>query len=211
MTVETLLTTDLLKYFDSKNYKNFKCVKAPTKHTEGCVFDLMDKVSPFIVEEGTGSVTYKNPQKKSIYVTNYEDFVNSLPKNLQIGKKRCDFIVYQEEENSFFILNELSQSRNIDSKESDALYQLQNTLENLSNIPSIKTKMNACTYKLCIFSNRIKRIDSPLGMANAFNATLMTMPKVAVSFSYPGINNLGFCYYRSNLVEINNIVSLKNE
>lgn len=211
MMFETLLTADLLKCFDSQNYKNFKHVKAPTEHTENIFFDLMDKVTPFIVEEGSGSVTYKNPQKKTIYVTNYEDFVNSLPKNLQVGKKRCDFIVYQEEENSFFILNELSQSRNIDSKESDALYQLQNTLENLSNVAAIKAKIDSCAYKLCIFSNRIKKIDSPLGMANAFNETFITMPKAAVSLNYDGINDLGFVYYRANLIEIAEKISLANK
>ena len=210
MALETFLTTDLLENFDSQNYKNFKGVKAPTESSDSVSFDLLDKVIPFIVEEGTGSVTYKNPQKKKIYVTNYEEFINSIPKNLQIGKKRCDFIVYQEDDNLFFILNELSQSRNIDSKESDALYQLQNSLQNLTSVSSIKSKINSCAQKLCIFSNIVKRIDSPLGMANGFNETFMTMQQYAVPFDYDGINGFGFVYYRANFVEITDILTLKN-
>lgn len=169
----------------------------------------MDKTVPFIVEVNAGSVTYKNPKEKTIFVTNYEEFIKSLPKNLQNGKKRCDFLVYQEDKNEFFILNELSQSRNIDAKESDALYQLQNSLETLLNVDAIKEKLNSCEQKLCIFSNKFKRIASPLGMADEFNAALMTMPQNAVNFKYDGINRLGFEYYRANLIVIDDVVSMK--
>ena len=88
MTLESLLVTDLVKYFDSQNYKNFRGIKAPTESTKQFSFDLMDKTEPFIVEENSGSVTYKNPEEKTVFVTNYEEFIKTLPKNLQNGKKR---------------------------------------------------------------------------------------------------------------------------
>ncbi len=210
MTLESLLVTDLVKYFDSQNYKNFRGIKAPTESTKQFSFDLMDKTEPFIVEENSGSVTYKNPEEKTVFVTNYEEFIKTLPKNLQNGKKRCDFLVYQEGKTEFFILNELSQSKNIDSKESDALYQLHNSLETLLEVYSIKQKLDSCKQKLCIFSNKFKKIVSPLGMADAFNASFMTMPQKAVTFDYDAINNLGFIYYRANVIELGDGVSLYN-
>lgn len=165
---------------------------------------------PFIVEENAGSATYKNLKEKTVFVTNYEEFIKTLPRNLQNGKKRCDFLVYQEGENTFFILNELSQSRNIDSKESDALYQPQNSLATLLKVDAIKQKLDICKQKLCIFSNKFKRIDSPLGMADGFNYTLITQPQNAVPFEYDGINSLGFEYYSANFVLIDDTVSMKN-
>ena len=210
MTLENLLVTDLVAHFDPENCKNFRGIKAPTERTRKVSFDLKDKEIPFIVGENEGSVTYKNFLSKEVYVTNYEEFVNSLPKNVQVGKKRCDFLVYQEDGSLFFILNELSQSRNIDAKESDALYQLQATLECLSDVASIKFKMDSCKYRLCIFSNRVKTIDSPLGMANAFNEAYMTIKqREAVPFEFEGINKLGFKYFRANLIELSDAVSLK--
>ena len=211
MTLETLLVTDLVQYFDPKNYKGFRGITAPTECTNNKKFDLMDKKTPFIVNYNNGSVTYNNPLEKTIHVTNYEEFVNSLPKNLQKGKKRCDFLVYQENERSFFILNELSQSRNIDSKESDALYQLQNTLDNLCKVNSIKTIIDSCFQKLCIFSNRIQPVSAPLGMTDGFNNTFETRVQQAVPFEYDDINKYGFEYYRSNLIDIQETVKAEIE
>lgn len=211
MSLETLLVTDAVKCFDAKQYKCFRGIHAPTGQTSETAFDLKDKENPFIVEESKGSVTYKNSFKKQIYITNYEEFVNSLPRNLQTGKKRCDFLVYQEGENSFFILNELSQSRNIEAKESDALYQLQDTLEHLCNVDSIKNKVDSCSYQLCVFSNRVKPVVAPLDMTRGFNDTFSTMKQNASPFCFEGINKFGFKYYRANLIEITeDAVLLKN-
>lgn len=211
MSFETLLVTDLVQYFDSKNYKGFRGIKAPTEHTNSKIFDLKDKETPFIVAHKKGSVTYNNSLEKTIHVTNYEEFINSLPKNLQVGKKRCDFLVYQENENSFFILNELSQSKNIDSKESDALYQLQDTLDNLCKVDSIKSIIDSCFQKLCIFSNRTQPVSAPLGMTDGFNTTFATMNQQAVTFEYNDITKYGFEYYRANLIDIQETVKVAIE
>ena len=211
MSFETLLVTDLVQYFDSKNYKGFKGITAPTECTNSKKFDLMDKIIPFIVNYREGSVTYNNPLGKTIHVTNYEEFINSLPKNLQVGKKRCDFLVYQENEKSFFILNELSQSRNIDSKESDALYQLQNTLDNLCKVDSIKLLIDSCLQKICIFSNRTQPVSAPLGMTDGFNNTFATRNQQAVTFEYGDINKYGFDYYRANFIDIQETVKVAIE
>ncbi len=210
MSLEALLVTDLVKYFDSQNYKSFKGIKAPTEYTNKKAFGLMDKEDPFIVEEANGSVTYKNDLQKNICITNYEEFINSLPKSLQIGKKRCDFLVYQDDNNSFFILNELSQSRNIDAKESDALYQLQNTLENLCSVDTIKSIINSCRQRLCVFSNKVKPVEAPLGMTAGFNMTYSTVMLDAITFEFDGINIHGFEYYRANCIDIGESIKLKN-
>ena len=47
-------------------------------------------------------------------------------------------------------------------------------------------------------------------MANGFNETFMTMQQYAVPFDYDGINSFGFVYYRANLVEITDTLTLKN-
>lgn len=207
--LKNLLENDFVKSLAPDTYKGFSNINAPTESTDKENFDLKDKEIPFIVKTGTGSVTYVNPKNLNILVTNYEDFINSLPKNIQHGIKRCDFLLYQDK-STFFILNELSQSRNFDSKESDALYQLQNTLEKLYNVETIKNCIESCSDKLCIFSNRIKISDAPKkGMIDGFNETFITQIRKSEPFDFDGINKYGFLYYKANQIEINDKIILK--
>lgn len=153
-------------------------------------FDIIDdkKKAVICVSKDTGSATYHNSNAKSIRVIDYENIVDQFPLHLQRGVKRCDFIVYDLDENSFFILNELSKS----AKLNDAIEQLYSTALRLTRVEQIKNFINTKESHQCIFSNRIpKSANSPLGMADSFNLIQKLLPEPIV---HPNdrINKLGF-------------------
>jgi hypothetical protein len=205
MELQTLLTEELVsvlcRRYGVKSIIN--SVQAPTETTSEEAFDLLDKQDYIIHQPGTGGVTYHNPDKENIAVTDYEKFVNSLPKSWQTGMKRCDFLVYRKDANTFFICNELSQSRNINSKESDALYQLEQTLRTLTGCPHIKISLDQCKMKICLFSNRIPPIHSPQQMADAFDVRrYLNLPETAEAIPYEPFDKYGFTYYKATGVTV---------
>jgi len=117
--------------------------------------------------------------------------------------KRCDFLVYRKDSDNFFICNELSQSRNIYSKESDALRQLEQTLSTLTSCSKIKDCLDRCETKICVFSNRIPPIRSPQQMADAFDVRrYLQLPKTSEAIPYEPLNKCGFSYYKATAVTI---------
>jgi len=153
-------------------------------------FDIIDRSTKIIQDLGTGSATYHNPIFKEITFIDYENFMNQLPKNLQKGIKRCDFIAY-DKEMSFFILNELSQSKDSQSKMSDAIEQLHATAMHLCKSPGIKDFIDKYPVKKCILSNKHKLISSPENIADAFNLIQKYLPEPIIQPNYR-INKLGF-------------------
>jgi hypothetical protein len=156
-------------------------------------FDIKDKESTIKQPLGTGSVTYNNPDNKIIAIIDYEYFLNQQPNNVikALDLKKCDFIVYHLEGNTFFILNELSLSSSSKNKINDARKQLHNAVFNLSNAPTIKSFINNFTSKLCVFSNKTHLIETPDNIANAFNLIRTYLPQ-PIKHSYQPITKLGF-------------------
>ncbi|MCK9170858.1 MAG: hypothetical protein M0P01_10630 [Treponema sp.] len=205
MDLQTLLITELVPALCSRHGVKsiINSVQAPTETTAEEAFDLLDKKNHIVQQPGEGGVTYHNPDKENITVTDYEKFVNSLPKSWQTGVKRCDFLIYRKDENTFFVCNELSQSRNINSKESDALYQLEQTLKTLTGCPRIKDSLDQCNMKICLFSNRIPPIHSPQQMADAFDVRrYLNLPKAAEATPYEPFEKYGFTYYKATGVTV---------
>lgn len=211
--IQKLILNEYTDYLCSKknvNSKNLRTesVKAPTEVTDSKEFDLQDKKENIIQKSGSGSVTYKNPLQKTICITDYEKYINSLPDSVQRGLKRCDFIV-NSNDLQVIILNEISQSKNEFDKESHAIHQLSESLTALLNCSSIKKEFDAYSNKMCIFSNRYKEVKSPDGMADSFGLifNLVKTDSTPAEFEdIPEISQLGFKYCKSSVVEIDKIV-----
>lgn len=161
------------------------------------IFDLMDKLENSICRENEGNVTYKNETEKSIYVLNYEKFIQSLPEEKRKGIKHCDFIL--AEDSSFFICNELSMGADTRSKWPKAWKQMQQTIQILNKSDLIKKKFSEITNKFCVFSTRNEKVSTPLGIADAFNEPYGLIKNVQERVWYP-INQLGFNVFESDFI-----------
>lgn len=155
-------------------------------------FDIIDKAQTIIVDLNNGSATFHNPNDKSIRIIDYENILDQFPDKLQKGIKRCDFIVYHSDGNSFFILNELSQSNNVKAKLKDAIEQLYASAMHLTRVGTIKDFIDNNEKLQCIFSNRNNKvISSPELMAEPFNLILELLPEPIIHENHR-INKLGF-------------------
>jgi hypothetical protein len=174
-------------------------------------FDIKDKESTIKQPLGAGSVTYKNPNKKIIAVIDYEDFLNKQPQQPAYSSsedvikalklKKLDFIVYDLGTNTFFILNELSQSENQKNKQSDALLQLHNALLYFYRVDTIKAFIDSFADRRCVFSNRYFPMDSPDSMADAFEEInkLLSSP---IKPKFQPITKLGFDLVETNIINV---------
>ena len=169
-------------------------------------FDLMDKLEKSICKENEGNVTYKNETEKSIFVLNYEKFIESLPAEKRKGIKHCDFLV--SESDSFFICNELSMGADINSKWPKAWKQLQQTIQILNKSDKLKELFSTLTNKFCVLSTRREKITTPLGIADAFNISYELIKNVQERLWYP-INQLGFKVFESDYVIYKNDKSIQ--
>ena len=154
-------------------------------------FDIIDKKTQIRQDVNTGSATYHNSVEALRFI-DYEHLINQFPKQLQRGIKRCDFIVYDLNGNSVFILNELSQSTAVQTKLRDAIEQLFKSALDLTRVTPINDFIKSKEKHQCIFSNRMPNVaNSPLGMADSFNLIQELLPELIV---HPNdrINKLGF-------------------
>lgn len=172
-----------------------------TEVTSDKYFDIMDKQVTICQPIGKGSATYNNTQEREITFIDYEDFVNQLPFDLQKGIKRCDFIAYDTNSSSFFILNELSQSSTSKGKMNDARQQLHNTAFNLSETPDIKSFIDKFGVKRCVFSNKSRLISTPNNIADAFSKIQDYLPD-PIKLNYHPITKLGFELIETAIVEV---------
>jgi hypothetical protein len=154
-------------------------------------FDIIDKKVQIRQDFKTGSASYHNANFELRFI-DYEHLLNQFPIKLQKGIKRCDFIVYDLNGNSIFILNELSQSASAQTKLSDAIEQLYHTALHLTRVEQIKAFINSKEKLHCIFSNRSSKVNnSPLGMADSFNLIQEILPE-PILHTNDRINKLGF-------------------
>ncbi len=166
-------------------------------------FDLKDKEIEIKQPLGTGSVTYNNPTNKIIAVIDYERFLNIQSNDLikKLSLKKCDFIIYHLDGDSFFILNELSQSASESSKRKDAINQLWNAVMHFRRTPDINTFIDKFSTKLCVFSNRSNPITTPNGIADAFGyiQTLLPTPN---KMNFSPITNAGFELSSTSIIDV---------
>jgi len=165
-------------------------------------FDIMDKAVSICQALNSGSATYYNPESKFIQFIDFEDFVNQLPFDLSKDIKRCDFIAYDKNGKTFFLLNELSQSTTSKSKLNDARQQLHRAAFIFSSINDIKTFMDKFQSKKCIFSNKTKLLSStPEHVADAFSEIQNYLPEPIIH-NYQPITKLGFELIETAIVEV---------
>lgn len=164
-------------------------------------FDIVDKQPKIKQPIGQGSATYNNKENKIIAFIDYEDFLNKLPANNTKDLKKCDFIAYDLDTNSFFLLNELSQSNDAKNKFSDARKQLHNAIFNFSKTPDIQSLIFTFERRLCIFSNKTSIIATPENMADAFDAVKKYLPEPIVHDFQP-ITKLNFKFIETAIVDI---------
>lgn len=172
-----------------------------TEVTSDMYFDIMDKLATICQPIGKGSATYNNTQSKEITFIDYEDFINQLPLELQKGIKRCDFIAYDTNSLSFFILNELSQSSTSKGKMNDARQQLHNTAFNLCEAIDVKRFIDTFEVKKCVFSNKNRLISTPNNIADAFSKIQDYLPD-PIKLNYHPITKLGFELIETAIIEV---------
>jgi len=165
-------------------------------------FDIMDKADSICQPINSGSATYYNPESKYIQFIDFEDFVNQLPVDLSKDIKRCDFIAYDKNGTTFFLLNELSQSTTSKNKLNDARQQLHKAAFIFSSINEIKTFMDKFQSKKCIFSNKSRLLSStPEHVADAFSEIQNYLPEPIIHNFQP-ITKLGFELIETAIVEV---------
>jgi hypothetical protein len=136
-------------------------------------FDIVDDLK-LVYPPGSGIAKYNNPARKEANVINYELFINSLTPAFQKGREKCDLIVYTADF-SYFILNELTDTQpqyipdftSTDGtprtgKRNKAISQLKNTLNDISDVPTINRFIKKHTVKHCCFFN--KQANAPSGI-----------------------------------------------
>lgn len=166
---------DLLKQELPAHYglrRSTSTVKVPTECTNELRFDLADEHDTMIVAYGSGNVSFERSSRTTIQVIDYERYLSSWAgTGFERGRLRCDFIVYDTEQNGFFILNEQTSTtgsiRNfqkpiLDKKTRNVKFsggkyekvenQLIQTLQTLKAVPGIEAFMEKFTRKICLMS-----------------------------------------------------------
>lgn len=197
-------TSKLCKKHNINPNQIYAQVCAPTEVTCESEFDLIDKQNTMIVKVNKGNVTYINQLKNEVAVTNYENYVLSLPKRVQQGMKRSDFIVYDNKSSEFIILNEIAHRNNEFDKEVEAINQLSETLRSLLTCPEIAAEFRKYDVRACVFSNPCIKINSPMRMADAFNYGIEINEQISIVIKedIPEISSLGFDYFKSSKIDI---------
>ncbi|MDR1459902.1 MAG: hypothetical protein LBI60_06780 [Bacteroidales bacterium] len=196
--MDNLLQKEYIEYLNSLrphvtqcNNVSISCIKSDV--IDDAYFDIQDKKPSIKQPFGTGSATYNNSNSKIIAVIDYENFLDRQTDDIikKLELKKCDFIVYHLDGNTFFIVNELSQSSLSKNKLSDARQQLHNAVLHFSRTPAIKSFTDKFTDKLCVFSNKAKMIKTPDDMAEAFDIIRKHLPE-PIAHDYKPITKLNF-------------------
>jgi len=206
--MDNLLQRDYIEYLNSLRPHVVQCTNVSISCLKSDViddtnFDIQDKKPAIKQLLGTGSATYNNPNNKIIAIIDYEHFLNQQPDDVikALGLKKCDFIVYHLEGNTFFVLNELSLSSSSKNKVNDARKQLHNALLHLSNTTSIKFFIDSFVEKLCVFSNKTKTIETPEDIAGAFDIIRSYLPEPIVH-SFQPIEKLNFKLIETAIIDV---------
>lgn len=164
-------------------------------------FDIQD-LKPAIKQRlGSGSATYENTSQKIIAFIDYENFLKQFPVDNIKGFKKPDFIAYDMENQTFFLINELSQSGNPANKINDARQQMHNAIFNFYKVIEIRNFIDRHQAKLCVFSNKSKTIKTPDDIAEAFNL-IQNYLDDPIRHKYQPITKLGFEFIETAIVTV---------
>jgi hypothetical protein len=166
-----------------------------TINTDELYFEIEDsKISKNIVlhtASHNGEARYSNPQQLSITIINYDRFFTNLSHTFQQGRKRCDLIVYSND-NKYFLLNELKEKSDRDDVKQNATKQLLESLKTIIAIKSIQDFIDRHIIKqCCIFSKQPIVPSIQIEAISAFNR-LSTLSSNGYKMSNREIEGLGF-------------------
>lgn len=185
-----------------KHYNLGNCYKKCEKRTSVNYFELNDiskvlHISPVPIN---GMAKYENRNLKTLIVFDYDRFFSSLPHLIGQGKRRCDAVLYTINDKSYFILNELKDRDNHNSKKRSRIRitskdQLFQSLNEMLTIPEFNTFINSFTHKLCISSNAKPHSVGIIGnVINSFNPLSRIAPN-GLNLPDNQINSLNFQYW----------------
>ena len=183
-------------------------------------FDLTEDDTQFVVGYKKGYASFcGNPFNLS--VVNYDTYIGRYTgTKISDGKRRCDFILTDTDTNNIILLCEVTSSiggmenlsRPIEKTQKDGTrtvvfpkgkyqkveLQFYQSLETLTEVPSISSYINKKKRKVCLMSYLIKRTEN--NAINAFNRNrLMEAEETGengAQISCPQIEQFGFDYYR---------------
>lgn len=167
-----------------------------TQVTDSLDFEIEDdsnRETQVLLPLEKGTAVYRNINRTRISIINYDKFVTALEHSFQNGRKRCDLLVYTNQVEDYFLLNELKDA-SFKSGRKKAKKQLVESLNDLMKVPLIESFINKFNVKRCCFFN--KRIISPLSITagTAFNR-LSSVTSSGLQLSNLAIEAHGFELY----------------
>lgn len=181
---------------DFVDYHNFTYSPLGIEQNENSLlFEIDDVNRSLIVNKSisNGMAKYENPNQKNVRILDYDGFLSSLPSSFNNGKKRCDVILHTTNDYAYFLLNELKDRIPKTTVRSGAKKQLEHTLTELFNVPTISAYITNFQNKVCCYCNR--QPVAPLGInaIGAFNR-LSTIAPNGIQLSAPNIEAFGFIF-----------------
>lgn len=162
-------------------------------------FDLVDckaGASP-LVNVHQGIVSYVNTNGYTLRFIRYDEYLSSYNESkYSRGIGRCDYLAFDVDgQFDYFLLNELCEGK-LQNKKQDGTNELARTLQFLSGSSRLKNGMASYKQRLCILSIKEQLIQSPEGMADAFNNAVRIIPPI-YTLTDRRISNAGFQAYVS--------------
>lgn len=219
--MKTLLENDFPSHYNVK-----KRAQAVEEQTNAAEFDLEDIPSNFIIQTGSGSVSFKN-RNMAISVIKFDKYLDKYDgTQMSDGHLRCDFILTDIDGDELVMCCEITSggpsmesfSKPIYKKDKNgniidipflggkfekAEKQLSDTLGNILPVPAIASYVQSKTRKICLLAYTIKlRDDETLSATSAFNRPRQVEAKEArengAQLSSPDIESKGFEFFRIN-------------
>ena len=168
------------------------------------VFDLVDcktGASPH-VDAHQGIVTYVNTNGYTLRFIRYDEYLSAYNESkYSRGIGRCDYLAFDVDGRyDYFLLNELCVGK-LQNKKQDGTNELARTLQFLSGASRLKDGMASYKQRLCFLSVKEQLVQSPGGMADAFNNAVRIIPPT-YTLTDGRISNAGFQAYVSCRIEL---------
>lgn len=142
---------------------------------------------------GSGMAAYRNINRYTATIINYDKFITGLPHAFQQGKERCDLIVHTTNQH-YFLLNELKDRKLKTKVRTKSISQLLSSLTLMMNVPSIATFANTHTVRHCCFFNKQSMSPPNITATTAFNR-LGTLITGGLKMSNSAIEAFGFEFW----------------
>lgn len=169
-------------------------------------FDLVDcktGAAPF-VNAHQGIVTYVNTNGYTLRFVRYDEYLSAYDESkYSRGIGRCDYLAFDIDGRSdYFLLNELCAGK-LQNKKQAGTNELARTLQFLSGSTRLKEGMASYKQRLCYLSVKEQPVQSPAGMADAFNNAVRIIPPI-YTLTDGRISNAGFQAYVSCRIVLDN-------